>query len=244
MKPLIHIRYTVFLLLLMPLVLAQDFLPAGEKVLFDEDFKDNHNNWSNVSVVLDKGTAASGTGRITGTVWEAAVPADGAAVSSECVFEPEADLSRGPLSVYASVCLDSAAGGDSNRFYVTLRESTGRRFVNLTIRPGASGSLGYRDSKGATTGKELSSSKGILTDMADTYHFRVTLSAPGGVGEAVRAEAFYYDTSTGEYVSMGSTQEVFLESGLFNGLGITGRNGTKTASFDRVVLTQAQTPAP
>lgn len=212
-------------------------ISSGEISIFSDDFTDNANNWTAVSVVNGSGTATSATASIDNGVWSPAFAGDKTAVNSVYHFDNDINVLNGPISLYMRVRVDETSKSDGSRFSITMDESTGSRFVRLQVRPAASGSIEYRDNTGGGASTETTS---IAFSNASTfYDFKVTLTPGSDLAEPASAEAFYYDTDLVSYVSIGSASNlVYLNTGIFDRITINSRNDG-AAYFDSVAITTA-----
>ncbi len=216
-------------------------ISSGEKVLFSDDFPDNRNFWSPVAVINKTGSPATGNGTIINSEWGPSI-ADLKSVSSSVTIKPVPNLKNGPISVYMMVRVDDGEGIDNNRFGLSLHEPDDLRgFIQLMTRPANKGFLEYRDENGAGASTSIDSASEIFrsTSSPRAFKFTVTPSADGK-GPA-SAEAFYEDTKTKKYVSLGSAKNaVWLKSGELPKLTLWVRNGDNGAVwFDAVIVTQA-----
>jgi hypothetical protein len=210
----------------------------NETVLFDETFTDNNNLWTNVAVINGGGVVTTGQADISNGVWKPSIEADHKGVSS--VIDTDFDLSAGSVSIYYDVAVGADRSGPGGRFGIRLDEqSSHKRFV-CHIYPGNTGVFQYI-SNGSKTDLELASSSGIVTSGSFST-FKVTISAPNGVGAPGRVEVFYYDYLSASYLSLGVAEDVDLGDGVLDRLLIFSRNGRgadTAARFSQIVVTQA-----
>jgi hypothetical protein len=219
-------------------------ISRGDIVVFSDDFTDNRNGWTQVAVVNGKGKAVARHAAIIDSAWSASTPGGASitsGVESSHMLDTPLSVTDGPVSIYMSVRVDSARGGDANRFGIVMREPSGGSFIGLVIRPGINGFIQYRNQEGKPTTAKLKGSS--LPNPAAYYHFKLTLGAAWSVdGTISRAEAFYYDEATGAYESLGSVDDLIpLKAGVLETLVIQSRNGDDgLAAFDSVAITQTK----
>lgn len=219
-------------------------LSSGENLIFSDDFTNNANAWSNVSVVNGTGTATTGTPAINGGAWAPSILGDLGAVQSDYTFATALNVFDGPISLYMRVRVDNPNGtADGTKFQITFNESTGNRFFNLVVRDGAAGFIEYRDAGGQ--GASTATSTYNYTDNTTFVDFKVTLTPGADVSQLATAEAFRFNTATSTYDSIGLVSNaVDLDTGLFNRLNINNRNGTDGGVFfDSVAVTQIPEPS-
>lgn len=222
-------------------------LPAisvGETVFFSDEFTDNSNAWTNVTVVNGTGVAATGASKIDSGTWSPSILGDSGAITSVHTFSQTLNVMNSPISLYMRVRVDNPSGtADGTKFQIDLSESTGNRFFRLVVRDGSSGFIEHRNTSGG--GASTATTSYNYTDNTTFVDFKITLTPGTDVNQPANAEAFRYNTVTASYDSIGISSAVDLDTGLFNKLTIYNRNGTNGGVyFDSVVVTTATIPEP
>ncbi len=218
---------------------------SGEATVFNDTFAGNSSAWTNVNVVNGTGTAATTKLAIDSSQLKPSIAGDAGAVVSTKTLAAPLDIANGPISLYMNVRVDTINGGDGSRFSFKLLESTGNRFVDLLIRPGTGSYIEYRNAAGTGVQGSVTGTSGIITSNSTFYTFKFSLSAPDGIASPALAQAFYYNTTSSSYVSLGSIAGLIdLDTGIFNRVEIYNRNGTGGAAyFDEVLVTQVPEPS-
>lgn len=220
---------------------ALPVIPAGERVVFSDDFADNHNAWTNLAVINGKGEPASTKADLVKSEWTPSL-ADHATVGSVVTFKTPIALGKGVLSLYMCVRIGDIEGVEGSRFWMTLNESAFQNhFAGLVIRPAANGAILYRNDLGTGDSTSTASTRDFLRDSSTAYTFKLTLTASADGKGPASAEAFYYNIRSAKYVSLGKADAaVFLKSGIFTSFAINCRNGENgTVWFDSVAVTQS-----
>lgn len=210
---------------------------ANETVAFTDNFATGANGWTGMGPATTQATA--GPDAVTGRgVWAPSVNSDNGQVTSTYALPQGLNIANGMISVYARVRVDDINNVDSNRFQITLTEqSPNNRYGSMTVRPGNTSNLGYRNSAGTATSATTSSY--TFPNTTDFVDFKLTLTNNGG--GSMTLNGYYYNASTGAWVSLGSFGSADIDSGIFSSLSIFSRNasgGSNRVYFDSVLVTQ------
>jgi len=209
-------------------------ISSGETLVFSDDFTGNGAGWTNVAVSATSGSAAIGS-----SLWSPSITGDATAVTSSATLSQTLNIANGPISLYLRARTDSITSADNGRFSLRLSESTGNRYWDVLIRPGAASVVEYRNSAGGAATTNLSSA--IFANTSTFYDFKITLSlVDNSIANLATAEVFVYNTSTSSYTSLGvASSAISLNTGVFNLLTLYSRNNAGGAAYiDSVAITQ------
>jgi hypothetical protein len=244
---------------------ALPVIPAGEHLLFADDFDDNNNAWSNIGTGNNEATiGADPNPNLPGvTSWYPSVTSVSASfpgVYSLYRLTNAANLAYGDISVFMRARVDYAAVNQSvmaenNKFTLVLAEDNGaanailngtNALAQLIIKPSASSApaqIGYTgfDTNGILTNQLTSNLSLVRVPDTNTFvDFRLLLSLQNETNLVISAWRY---TNASAYVLLGlPVTNAYPGSGLFPLLQIMCRNGgtrpDKRAFFDSVAVTQ------